>query len=88
MQFQDINRQMLEQVNSALGSLSGHFAQLYQLIDGQAPPPPVQLEELVTRWTESYVMQSQWSTHQQAQPNSKPAAQNDNSTVGPAIELF
>ena len=88
MQFQDINRQMLEQVNSALGSLSGHFAQLYQLIDGQAPPPPVQLEELVTRWTESYVMQSQWSSHQQTQPTGKPVAPTDNSTVGPAIELF
>lgn len=90
MQFQDINRQMLEQVNSALSSLSDHFAQLYQLIDGQAPPPPVQLEELVTRWTENYVMQSQWSNHQQT-----PAARQDNApaadpakAAGPPIELF
>lgn len=90
MQFQDINRQMLEQVNSALSSLSDHFAQLYQLIDGQAPPPPVQLEELVTRWTDNYVMQSQWNNHQQA-----PAAPKDNApaadpakVAGPPIELF
>lgn len=89
MQFQDINRQMLEQVNSALGSLSDHFAQLYQLIDGQAPPPPVQLEELVTRWTESYVMQSQWSTHQQASTTQKnPTQPVRNNSMGPPIELF
>lgn len=89
MQFQDINRQMLEQVNSALSSLSDHFAQLYQLIDGQAPPPPVQLEELVTRWTENYVMQSQWSPHQQVQTNEKNVAMpTENNAMGPPIELF
>lgn len=89
MQFQDINRQMLEQVNSALSSLSEHFAQLYQLIDGQAPPPPVQLEELVTRWTESYVMQSQWTTHRQVSTSNGTApAPVPNNAMGPPIELF
>ena len=89
MQFQDINRQMLEQVNNALSSLSEHFAQLYQLIDGQAPPPPVQLEELVTRWTENYVMQSQWTTHQQAPtPHKNPTESVRNNSMGPPIELF
>ena len=89
MQFQDINRQMLEQVNSALSSLSEHFAQLYQLIDGQAPPPPVQLEELVTRWTESYVMQSQWTTHRQVSTtNGTTPAPVPNNAMGPPIELF
>ena len=34
MQFQDINRQLLEQIHGALGSLSQHSEQLYQLIDG------------------------------------------------------
>jgi len=63
MQFQDINRQLLEQINHALGSLSTHFAQLYQLIDGQAPPPPMMLEELLQRWTKDYVMQSQRVAH-------------------------
>jgi hypothetical protein len=79
---------MLEQVNSALGSLSGHFAQLYQLIDGQAPPPPVQLEELVTRWTDSYVMQSQWTAHWQVQPTGKPVIPTSNSSMAFPIELF
>lgn len=63
MQFQDINRQLLEQINSALGSLSDHFAQIYELIDGQAPPPPELLEELLARWTDSYVMQAQRDDH-------------------------
>lgn len=63
MQFQDINRQLLEQINSALASLSKHFAQLYQLIDGRAPPPPQLLEELLRRWTSDYVMHSQRVAH-------------------------
>lgn len=63
MQFQDINRQLLEQINHALSSLSSHFAQLYQLIDGQAPPPPVLLEELLQLWTKDYVMQAQRVAH-------------------------
>ncbi len=63
MQFQDINRQLLEQINSALGSLSTHFSQLYQLIDGQAPPPPILLEELLQLWTKNYVMHSQRVAH-------------------------
>lgn len=63
MQFQDINRQLLEQINNALASLSCHFSQLYQLIDGQAPPPPVMLEELLQRWTQDYVMHAQRVAH-------------------------
>lgn len=63
MQFQDINRQLLEQINNALGGLSTHFAQLYQLIDGHAPPPPVQLEELLQLWTKDYVMHAQRVAH-------------------------
>jgi methyl-accepting chemotaxis protein len=91
MQFQDINRQMLEQVNAALSGLSDHFAQLYQLIDGQAPPPPVELKELVNRWTENYVMQSQWSTHQQGKQAPNDSAQAPPATGSappPLIELF
>jgi methyl-accepting chemotaxis protein len=63
MQFQDINRQLLEQINTALVSLSDHFSQLYALIDGQAPPPPLLLEELLVRWTDNYVMHSQRMAH-------------------------
>jgi len=44
MQFQDINRQVLEQVETALGSLSDHSAALYKLVGGKAPPPPQKLE--------------------------------------------
>lgn len=73
MQFQDINRQLLEQINQALGSLSDHFTQLYQLVDGDAPPPPVMLEELLSRWTEDYVMQAQRSAHDRALAQAEPA---------------
>lgn len=98
MQFQDINRQLLEQINAALGSLSDHFAQVYQLIDGNAPPPPVLLEELLARWTDHYVMHSQRVAHVlgTARDNT-PAAEASPAapppltlapTHGPRIELF
>jgi hypothetical protein len=73
MQFQDINRQLLEQIHNALGSLSDHFSQIYQLIDGQAPPPPVLLEELLARWTDDYVMAEQRQAHAAALAASGPA---------------
>lgn len=63
MQFQDINRQLLEQVESALGSLSEHSAALYALVGGKAPPPPQALEELMQRWVDSYVMHEQRVAH-------------------------
>lgn len=102
MQFQDINRQLLEQINSALESLSDHFAQIYQLIDGRAPPPPVLLEELLARWTSNYVMQAQRDDHHlgllqvavPAQRGDAPAPAPETPPVelaaahGPRIELF
>lgn len=97
MQFQDINRQLLEQINGALSSLSDHFTQLYELIDGQAPPPPVLLEELLARWTENYVMHSQRVAHAQATGAQIPAERRDTdnndqltlaTAYGPRIEFF
>lgn len=73
MQFQDINRQLLEQINAALASLAEHFSQLYALIDGQAPPPPMLLEELLARWTNNYVMHSQRIAHAQGTQSSSGA---------------
>lgn len=63
MQFQDINRQLLEQVESALGNLSEHSAALYALVGGDAPPPPQALEELMERWIDGYVMEEQRVAH-------------------------
>lgn len=100
MQFQDINRQLLEQINHALGSLSAHFAQLYKLIDGQAPPPPMMLEELMQVWTSNYVMHSQRVAHvlgsggsnegEVVVPDEEQTVGNLelSTTSGPRIELF
>jgi methyl-accepting chemotaxis protein len=100
MQFQDINRQLLEQINHALGSLSTHFAQLYKLIDGQAPPPPMMLEELMQVWTSNYVMHSQRVAHvlgsggsnegEVVVPDEEQTVGNLelSTTNGPRIELF
>lgn len=73
MQFQDINRQLLEHIKDAMSSLSEHFAQIYELIDGEAPPPPVLLEELLATWTSNYVMHSQRVAHATATGNDVPA---------------
>jgi len=99
MQFQDINRQLLEQINGALASLSNHFAQLYQLIDGRAPPPPQLLEDLMQRWTSDYVMHSQRVAHEKGMgrpaPNAvvladvpPPVGLELATANGPRIELF
>lgn len=103
MQFQDINRQLLEQINNALGGLSTHFAQIYQLIDGRAPPPPVQLEELLQMWTKDYVMHAQRVAHVLAGHERRSPAPGGGAQViplheprpvelavanGPRIELF
>ncbi|PXW98003.1 methyl-accepting chemotaxis protein [Sphaerotilus hippei] len=63
MQFQDVNRQLLEQVEVALTSLSEHAAALYALVGQNAPPPPQQLRDLMDRWTDSYVMHEQRVAH-------------------------
>lgn len=73
MQFQDINRQLLEQIDDAMGSLSEHFSQVYRLLDEEAPPPPVLLEELLARWTDNYVMHSQRLAHALALSERDPA---------------
>jgi methyl-accepting chemotaxis protein len=93
MQFQDINRQLLEQIDAAMASMSEHFSQVYQLIDGQAPPPPVLLEELLERWAADYVMQVQRDDHARAvggAPDAAPPAAGAApvSAGAPAIELF
>ncbi|WP_290874541.1 methyl-accepting chemotaxis protein [Aquabacterium sp.] len=93
MQFQDINRQLLEQVESALGSLAEHSAALYALVGGKAPPPPQALEELMQRWVEGYVMQEQRTAHAEIEkrsPHIGRAAQELELVApdGPRIELF
>lgn len=62
-QFQDINRQMLERIDLALGSLGEHFLQIHQLVEGSAPPPPQMLHDLLQTWTSSYVMHAQRVAH-------------------------
>lgn len=66
MQFQDINRQLLEQINSALCDLTDHFTQLTREIEAQIAPPPGKLQQLLARWTENYVMHAQRVAHHQA----------------------
>lgn len=100
MQFQDINRQLLEQIDDALGSLSAHFSQIYALLDGRAPPPPMLLQELMARWSDNYVMHSQRLAHAQGmgqgELKSGAEAANDEqvnqlclaTANGPRIELF
>ena len=81
MQFQDINRQLLEQVESALGSLSDHSASLYALVGGDAPPPPQDLEDLMERWIDGYVMEEQRIAHAAVTDGSMRSRKGDGTEV-------
>jgi len=82
MQFQDVNRQLLEQVESALGSLSDHSAALYALVGGDAPPPPLALEALMERWADGYVSEEQRIAHNEV----RRAAGTQRARKGPLAE--
>ncbi len=93
MQFQDINRQLLEQVETALGSLAEHSAALYALVGGKAPPPPQALEELMQRWVAGYVMEEQRVAHAEVERRTTPLARSAPAVElaaaeGPRIEMF
>ncbi len=100
MQFQDINRQLLEQVEVALDSLSAHASALYAVVGHNAPPPPQQLRDLMARWSSNYVMHEQRLAHDETMgrrsPSGVPAAVMATATLqldesvgsGPRIELF
>lgn len=63
MQFQDVNRQLLEQVDRSLDSLAGHFGQVEALLRGQGDAPPVELAQRVRDWMADYVMDAQRAAH-------------------------
>jgi HEAT repeat protein len=75
MQFQDVNRQLLEQVESALGTLRDHAAALYELVGEDAPPPPRMLRELLDKWADNYVSEEQRAVHLQTLSMQPGAAQ-------------
>jgi methyl-accepting chemotaxis protein len=84
MQFQDISRQQIEQVGSALLSLNEHFAAVAVIAGGAEPGqhwPP--LVERIDALRQNYVMHQQHSTHS--------AVTGGKDTTGetrPGIELF
>ena len=61
MQFQDGNRQVLEQVETPLGSLSDRRAAMYKLVGGKVPPQKP--EEPMARWTTHDVTHSRRAAH-------------------------
>jgi methyl-accepting chemotaxis protein len=85
MQFQDINRQMLEQVDRSLQGLSTHCEALRQqgLDANVADLDPRALERLMHEWLGHYVMDSQRSIHaagavgQSAAPQAAAPGHND-----------
>jgi methyl-accepting chemotaxis protein len=85
MQFQDVNRQMLEQVDAALDQLSDQFDA------GHAPavdlPTAASLEALMLGWRQDYVMLQQRVNHAEA---GAPGAQElqAQAHAGARIELF
>jgi methyl-accepting chemotaxis protein len=86
VQFQDVTRQQLEQVVSALERLDDHAALLAERLD-QFEDPNFELRPLAHHLDElysKYVMQSQRDTHQAALGATSSAGSQD----GPKVELF
>ena len=90
MQFQDMNRQMLEQVETALGDLSDQAA-VYAAATAGAAAPTQRLRDLLDRWNSAYVMTEQRVAHGSAAANTAAAASAADRAPdadGPKIELF
>lgn len=85
MQFQDVNRQLLEQVGRALMSLGDEFAP--EDNDWIVVPPAQTLESMMMSWRQDYVMDAQRVQHDvQAAPGA--AAPAEPEAAGQRIELF
>jgi hypothetical protein len=87
MQFQDMNRQMLEQVEAALGNLADHAAGRESGAASQDGEPGRQtLDALLERWRDDYVMAEQRLAHQDStggRASGPPGVAEE-----PKIELF
>lgn len=81
IQFQDVVRQRVEQVQQALREIDGHFEELRQLAGGQ---PAQTLQQKLDGHLAQYVMEGQRRVHADTlgRPGAAPA------TARPAIELF
>lgn len=85
MQFQDISRQQIEQVGSALDAMNEHFTTVAAIASGADPSQPwPPLTECIEALRQNYVMHSQHTTHRAAVGGQPTSGGNDR----PAIELF
>ncbi|HEY6895913.1 MAG TPA: methyl-accepting chemotaxis protein [Rhodocyclaceae bacterium] len=85
IQFQDVTRQQVEQVLSAMERLAGHMATLARRLNNVDDPnfQFVPLSEHLDQIYSSYVMSSQRSSHNSALHQSAAAEK-----TGPKVELF
>ncbi|MCX8018702.1 MAG: chemotaxis protein, partial [Rhodocyclaceae bacterium] len=81
MQFQDIARQQIEQVQTALSRLSEHAELVVAALERESPNWPP-LEERLDESKDDYVMHTQRLTHAQV------IGEKVESETRPAIELF
>jgi methyl-accepting chemotaxis protein len=84
MQFQDISRQQIEQVDSALDVVNTHFSTVADIVAGaHSNQPWVPLSERIDALHQDYVMHSQHVTHNALSGEDKPVADSR-----PPVELF
>ncbi len=89
MQFQDINRQQLEQVQRGMDALALHCAAMTDgqpRAAGQAGSPEA-LSALLASWSQQYVMERQRQAHGQA-TGQRPADASPTSAEPLRVELF
>jgi len=83
IQFQDVLRQRIEQVNEGLGYLNGLARETVLWLDGTAEIPQLRLGEHLDTLSKQYVMQEQRTTHAAVLGGGGRAA-----AASPKIELF
>jgi len=86
MQFQDVTRQQIEQVQNALGRLDTHIAQLVAMMHSKDFSNAASIKEHIDQIYESYVMDKQRDVHASAMTNDTQTATDV--TAPKKIELF
>lgn len=73
MQFQDINRQLIEQVCTSLGSMDQRVGQwLQEASRGQWSATDTDMGHMLADWQSRYVMTAQRKLHQSHEPHARP----------------
>ena len=85
IQFQDITRQQIEQVQNALNRLNSHVVQMVEMLRNKDFSNAATIREHIDQIYDSYVMKNQRDVHESAMGDN---GQGGSNTAPQKIELF